>query len=405
MGEKIVFLDRDGTLNEEVEYLHRPEDLVLLPGVVEALRLLKTRGFKLVVVTNQAGVARGYYGEEEVACLHEYMNRLLAQENASVDHFFYCPHHPVHGVGSYKKDCHCRKPETGMFEMAEQFYDVDKAHSYMVGDKLLDVEAGRRYGVRSILVGTGYGSGIAQEIPQGKDRDYYDCYAANLVEAAKWILKEEEDYMEGNVYLEELIGRYPILESIKAQIEEAYHVLEDCYSHGGKLLIAGNGGSCADAEHIVGELMKGFVKPRHVSEAFAKKLAEADPERGEELAGKLQGGLPAIALTGHNGLSTAYLNDVDGNLIFAQQTYGYGREGDVLLGISTSGNSKNIMYAMATAKALGMKTIGLTGRDGGLLKHAADVCIVVPEKETFKIQELHLPVYHALCLMLEERFF
>lgn len=211
--------------------------------------------------------------------------------------------------------------------------------------------------------------------------------------------------MEPMNYLEELLERYPALTCVRDEILKAYEVLESCYENGGKLLIAGNGGSCADAEHIVGELMKGFVKRRAVSEEFAKKLTEADPERGKELAQKLQGGLPAIALTGHPGLSTAFLNDVDGDLIYAQQTYGYGKTGDVLLGISTSGNSKNVMYAMAAAKALGMKTIGLTGKDGGQLKTAADVTIVVPESETFKIQELHLPIYHALCLMLEERFF
>ncbi|MGC6173788.1 D-sedoheptulose-7-phosphate isomerase [Lacrimispora sp. 38-1] len=211
--------------------------------------------------------------------------------------------------------------------------------------------------------------------------------------------------MEPMNYLEELLTRYPVLTSVKDEIKEAYEILENCYKNGGKLLIAGNGGSCADAEHIVGELMKGFVKPRSVSGEFAQKLLEADPVRGKELADKLQGGLPAIALTGHPGLSTAYLNDVDGSLIYAQQTYGYGKEGDVLFGISTSGNSKNIMYAMTAARAIGMKTIGLTGRDGGQLKEIADVSIVVPEKETYKIQELHLPVYHALCLMLEERFF
>jgi len=206
-------------------------------------------------------------------------------------------------------------------------------------------------------------------------------------------------------YLEELVERYPVLAGVKAQVREAYELLEACYENGGKLLIAGNGGSCADGEHIVGELMKGFVKRRAVPGDFAQALFKADPERGKELAGKLQGGLPAIALTGHPGLSTAYLNDVDGDMIYAQQAYGYGRKGDVFLGISTSGNSKNVMYAMAVAKALEMKTIGLTGRDGGLLKKAADVAIAVPETETFKIQELHLPVYHALCLMLEERFF
>ena len=199
--------------------------------------------------------------------------------------------------------------------------------------------------------------------------------------------------------------RYPALDAVKDDVRKAYELLEACYEQGGKLLIAGNGGSCADAEHIVGELMKGFVKRREVSDSFAECLRSADEVRGAELAKKLQGGLPAIALTGHAGLSTAYLNDVDGDLIFAQQTYGYGRPGDVLIGISTSGNAKNVMYAMTVAKALGMKTIGLTGKDGGALKREADVSVVVPETETFKIQELHLPVYHALCLMLEERFF
>jgi D-sedoheptulose 7-phosphate isomerase len=211
--------------------------------------------------------------------------------------------------------------------------------------------------------------------------------------------------MEPMKYLEELIERYPALVCVKEEIKKSYELLETCYQDGGKLLIAGNGGSCADAEHIVGELMKGFVKRRSVSDEFKEALKEIDPELGSALSQKLQGGLPAIALTGHPGLSTAFLNDVDGEMIFAQQTYGYGKKGDVLLGISTSGNSKNVMYAMTAAKALGMKTIGLTGKDGGQLKHAADVTIVVPETETFKIQELHLPVYHALCLMLEERFF
>ncbi|MEY8354075.1 SIS domain-containing protein [Lachnospiraceae bacterium 54-53] len=211
--------------------------------------------------------------------------------------------------------------------------------------------------------------------------------------------------MEPMKYLEELVERYPVLSGVKDQVREAYGILVSCYETDGKLLIAGNGGSCADGEHIVGELMKGFVKRRAVPGAFAEALVREEPERGEELAKKLQRGLPAIALTGHPSLSTAFSNDVDGDMIYAQQTYGYGRKGDVFLGISTSGNSKNVMYGVAVAKALGMKTIGLTGRDGGLLKKAADVAIVVPETETFKIQELHLPVYHALCLMLEERFF
>lgn len=206
-------------------------------------------------------------------------------------------------------------------------------------------------------------------------------------------------------YLDELIERYPVLSPVKSSIRDAYEMLKESYKCGGKLLIAGNGGSCADSEHIVGELMKGFVKKRPVSPEIERALKAVDSQMGEELAGKLQQGLPAIALTGHAGLTTAFVNDVDGSMTYAEQVLGYGREGDAFLGISTSGNSKNVLYAAVTAKAKGLKVIGLLGRDGGKISQYCDAAIVVPEQETFKIQELHLPVYHALCLMLEEHFF
>ena len=205
--------------------------------------------------------------------------------------------------------------------------------------------------------------------------------------------------------LDELIKRYPILERVREDIDVVYGILERCYENGGKLLIAGNGGSAADAEHIVGELMKGFVKRRPVTEEMKEALEKADPVRGKELSEKLQGGLPSIALVDHAALSTAFANDVDGMLSYAQQVNGYGKPGDVFLGISTSGNAENVMYAAVTAKAKGMKVVGLTGKDGGKLAGIADAAVIVPEMETYKIQELHLPVYHALCLMLEHRFY
>lgn len=204
---------------------------------------------------------------------------------------------------------------------------------------------------------------------------------------------------------EELFQRYPALEVCRNEIWKAYEIIKASYENGGKLLIAGNGGSAADSEHIVGELMKGFVKPRKLSDEFVSKLKNVDEHMGEELGEKLQGALPAIALVDHVALSTAYLNDVDPLLGFAQQINGYGDEEDVFLAISTSGNSKNILYACTIAKAKGMKVVGLTGKDGGKLKDMSDVVIIVPESETFKIQELHLPVYHCLCLMLEETFY
>lgn len=204
---------------------------------------------------------------------------------------------------------------------------------------------------------------------------------------------------------DELFVRYPVLETNREAILKAYEVLEACYQKGGKLLVAGNGGSCADAEHIVGELMKGFKKRRPLSDELQKCLALEDSEHGANLACSLQKSLRAIALDGHPGLSTAFANDVDADMIFAQQVCGYGDRGDVFLGISTSGNSQNVDYAVTVAKVKGLSVIGLTGKDGGKLGKRADVAIIVPEPETFKIQELHLPIYHALCLMLEEGFF
>lgn len=207
--------------------------------------------------------------------------------------------------------------------------------------------------------------------------------------------------------LDFLIKRYPELCACKASIAQAYKILEECYARGGKLLIAGNGGSCADAEHIVGELMKGFKAKRACSEEFAEKLCEIDSERGAYLSQRLQGALPAIALDGHAALNTAFINDVEngGLLAFAQQVMGYGNKGDVFWGISTSGNSKNVMNAAVVARAKGLKIIGLTGEDGGELAKFADVAIKAPIRETYMVQELHLPIYHCLCLMLEERFF
>ena len=208
-----------------------------------------------------------------------------------------------------------------------------------------------------------------------------------------------------NKQIELLVKRYPVLKTVENEIYNAYQILENCYERGGKLLIAGNGGSAADAEHIVGELMKGFKLPRKSEAEFAEKLVAENSKMGAILAENLQGALPAIALDGHFALSTAYMNDCEPLLCFAQQVNGYGKTGDVFWGISTSGNSKNVLYAATTAHAKGMKVISLTGAKSSKLEQMSDVCIKVPQTETYMIQELHLPVYHCLCLMLEERFF
>lgn len=216
-------------------------------------------------------------------------------------------------------------------------------------------------------------------------------------------MRELEARLQKHIDL--LMERHPVLEVCKQDIIDAYLIMEECYENGGKLLVAGNGGSAADSEHIAGELMKRFKIQRPVSDEYAKKLVEIDPERGPGLAKNLERSLMAIPLVAHEALTTAYINDVDGLGVFAQQLMGFGREGDVFLGISTSGNSKNIMNATVVARASGIKVIGLTGAKGGELAIVSDVAIKVPETETYMIQELHLPVYHCLCLMLEDRFF
>ena len=206
-------------------------------------------------------------------------------------------------------------------------------------------------------------------------------------------------------HVDVLIDRYPELESQRDNIIATYHILEESYSKGGKLLIAGNGGSAADSEHIVGELMKGFENPRKLSQEYKDRLISVDEEMGTVLSENLQGALPAIALDGHSALSTAYMNDCEPLLCFAQQVNGYGNKNDVFLGISTSGNSKNILYAATVAKAKGMKVVALTGVKDSRLSTLADVTIRSSQTRTYMIQEHHLPIYHCLCLMLEDRFF
>jgi D-sedoheptulose 7-phosphate isomerase len=205
--------------------------------------------------------------------------------------------------------------------------------------------------------------------------------------------------------LDELVRRYPALAACRADIEAAFALLARTFAAGGKLLVCGNGGSAADADHIVGELMKGFRRTRRPTGDTAARLAGADPELGPLLAGRLQLGLPAVNLAAGSALQTAFANDEDPGLVFAQGVLGLGRPGDALLGISTSGEAASVVAALATARAVGMATIGLTGVSGGRMRGRCDVLVAVPASATFEVQELHLPVYHCLCAMLEDRFF
>jgi D-sedoheptulose 7-phosphate isomerase len=211
--------------------------------------------------------------------------------------------------------------------------------------------------------------------------------------------------MESHIHIKELIKRYPQLSAVENEISRAAECLIKCYKGGNKLLVCGNGGSSADSDHIAGELLKGFEQKRPVTEKMKNELIEFGGERGAYLSEKLQQGLPAISLSAHTALITAVANDTDPDLIFAQQVTGYGNTGDVLIGISTSGNAQNVIDAIITAKTKGMVVIGFTGEKGGRMRSYCDILINVPGTRTAFIQELHLPVFHAICLTVEDSIF
>jgi D-sedoheptulose 7-phosphate isomerase len=202
-----------------------------------------------------------------------------------------------------------------------------------------------------------------------------------------------------------LLERYPILQPCETELTASFDLLEAAYRNGNKLLVCGNGGSGADSDHMVGELMKGFLKRRPIPAAHVAQLEAAGGAAGRNIAGRLQGTLAAVSLPSQMSLVTAIGNDTNYEMIFAQQVYGLGRAGDVLLGISTSGKSANVCNAVLVAKAFGLKSIALTGRSGGELAPLADIAIRVPSDDVAEIQELHLPVYHWLSTELEKTFF
>ena len=208
-----------------------------------------------------------------------------------------------------------------------------------------------------------------------------------------------------NTMMKELLERYPMLECCCFEIERVAEQMLKTYRAGGKIMVCGNGGSCADSDHIVGELMKGFLQPRSIKGEKREALCKALGEEGNEIVSKLQGGIPTISLPAQAAVLSAFANDVDASLVYAQLVYGYARQGDLLIGLSTSGNSKNVVLAAKVAKALGISTVALTGKHESNLSKICDFTVRVPETETFKVQELHLPIYHYLCAYVENEVF
>jgi phosphoheptose isomerase len=376
----VVVLDRDGTLNVEVHYLSHPDQVELLPGVVEGLRALRSAGCRLVVVTNQSAIGRGLFDEARLTSIHDRLRALLASHGVSLDGIYHCPHRPDAG-------CACRKPGPLLIERAAADLGFDPAQAFVVGDKPCDIDLGRGVGATTLLVRTGYGA--AHEAAGDAVADFVvdDLLgAAGVIIGALRadrtdVMSEQRQRARARAHLEASIEvtRQTVSECLPSIIA-AVEVISSSFRAGGKLMLCGNGGSAADCQHVAAELVSRLT------------MAYERP------------GLPALALTTDSSFLTAFTNDINYEDVFARQVQALGKPGDVLFGISTSGNSRNVVRAVEQAQIQGIHTIGLLG-SGGVLPTVVDVAIRVPSASTALVQETHLAVEHVICDLVERELF
>jgi len=376
-----VLLDRDGTIIVEQDYLSDPDQIVLVPSAIEGMKALQSAGFGLAIVTNQSGIARGYFDHDRLAAIHQRLEELLAAEDIRLDGIFYCPHTP-------DDKCDCRKPAPGLAEQAAAQLGFAPSRSFVIGDKACDVDLGRVIGATTFLVGTGYGADQwAQRLA------WPDFVVSDLIEAAAVIKdispmtnSETPDKSDMSIALRKHVlasidTKQRLLDACEADILELSQAITRSMAAGGKLLLCGNGGSAADCQHIAAELVS--------------RLSADFPRPG----------LPAIALTTDSSMLTASANDFGFDGVFSRQVQALGRAGDVVIGISTSGNSKNVLAALEEARAAGMVTVSLTGGDGGASLALADICVRVPSKTVQYIQESHIMIGHIICALVERALF
>jgi phosphoheptose isomerase len=370
-----VLLDRDGTVVVEKNYLSDPDDLELTPGAGEGLRLLYENGFGLILVTNQSGIGRGYFNLDRLNRIHDRLRHLLQDEHVTLDAIYYCPHTP-------KDECACRKPKPQMAFDAARDFGFDPGSAWVVGDKPADVELARNSGAKSILVRTGYG--LKYEA-SGLKADYI---ANDISEAARFIMTQSgihpielprtaEQRLRTHIAAS-IATKEAVLKECEADILDSAQMVARALAGGCKLLLCGNGGSAADCQHLAAEfvsvLTQQFVRP----------------------------GLPAIALTTDSSILTASANDFGFEGIFRRQVQALGAPGDVLIGISTSGTSRNVVCALEYARAQGIHTIAFTGRGGGRMAELCDITVRVPSGITQFVQESHIMVGHILCDLVEQ---
>lgn len=381
-ARRFVLVDRDGTINVERHYLSDPDRLELLPNAAAGLRRMADMGLGIVVITNQSGLARGYFDEAALTAVHGRLEAVLATKGVRVDAILHCPHGPDDG-------CACRKPAPGLAEEAARRFGFDPGACFVVGDKAADVEMGRRLGAVTILTTTGYG----RDDWQGR-RAWPDFVVPDLLAAADMIegfMKERPETPSGlggdatERVRRHLLGsietKRRLLDECEPAILAAAALVTEALRAGGKLMICGNGGSAADSQHIAAE--------------FVSTLDHAFPRPA----------LPAIALTTDTSLLTANANDFGFEGVFERQVQALGRPGDVLMGISTSGESANVVRAMACARDRGIATLALTGGAGGRLVGLADVSVVVPSRSVQHIQEAHIAIGHLICELAERSLF
>ena len=399
--QKAIFIDRDGVINKYKGFIKNASEIELVNRVVEAIGLINRSEYLAIVVSNQPVIARGDSTFEQVEEMFNKIETILGKEGVYLDGIYYCPHHPHSGYEGEVKElkivCDCRKPNIGMLKMAEKDFNIDLSKSYMIGDTNTDVQTGINAGMPQIKVK----SDIVEEEkvkPTYKANDLYD--AVNIVLNRYKMKKITENYIN-NFFQDK-----PEQVELKRAVTFAIETLATCVKKGKKILICGNGGSAADSEHIAGELLKSFMLKRTVPDSLREKLiAEYGEDEGNLIADNIQGGIKCIPLTSFCAYNTAFLNDCHPDMLFAQLVNALGDENDIFIGISTSGNSKNVCYAAELAKVKGLKVISMTGHAGGKLRELSDILINVPSNIVYKIQEMHLPVYHLLCLCLESEIF
>lgn len=368
-GRSYVLLDRDGTVIRERNYLASPDHVELLPGVIEGLRLFRRAGYGLILVTNQSGIGRGYLTEKILGQIHRELERQLAAEGVYLDAILYCPHTP-------EDNCVCRKPEPGLVQQAVLRFGFDAADAIMIGDKPADLELGRRCGMRTVLVRSGYGRQTEAAGPVA------DFICDDLLTAARALLSSMSDLELIREHVARSIAaKQAMLERCADLIASAATEIGSCMRNGGKLLLCGNGGSAADCQHIAAE--------------FVGMLNHHFPRPG----------LPAIALTTDTSILTASANDAGFESVFARQVQALGRRGDVLLALSTSGNSPNVCRALQCARESEVLTIALTGDSGGAMASVAGICIRVPDSVTQYVQECHIVIGHLICALVERQLF